>query len=488
MAFESIRAPLLTSVSVERGITAVLSAVPPPYVIANTTFQPLVAVQAGKETPVPVQITATPLPPNANIESVLARVHVANASGAATQDHVGVNITGGAAPGQYDVAVDQPVRPRNVQLKLKDGEVFWTFGGGLTAIAYDLPDFALALNTYLDKANLTAPVTELPFVLTSDAPGQVGIEIQELHYSQVKTQTWSNPLDSTTRVDRNLGLSFGAVAMLPLDPLTEQPGQVVQLQSLRLDVGGQFGPDRLLGNIEVHDGRQFATISSDYALAQRFMLSGALVQGTCRCTGLTGFFTADARAELYVALQRDANGTPASDAPLAQANLTFTPPDTSDTPQPWTFATFAAAVELQTEVAYWMVVKGVRGSVRLGLQAAPQGDATTLPVLRDALVINRGGQRWKSMFRTPPTPSIVALLGIVYVPGSDDQTAAVQLTVTGAPAAGTPVGQRLDPGREPQTVTLNTGGVHWNHVRLEIRSHAEGTLSLANVIRAYRLV
>ena len=109
------------------------------------------------------------------------------------------------------------------------------------------------------------------------------------------------------------------------------------------------------------------------------------------------------------------------------------------------------------------------------------------PVRRHSLYINRGGQIWKSLFRTTPVAPIVALLGVVYLPGSDDQTAAVQLTVTGAPAGGTPVSQRIDPGREPQTLHLPTAGANWNRVVLEIRSQAAGTLSIANVIREYRL-
>lgn len=486
MELQFLRAPSITGISVERGITDTFAFMPH-YEITNTTFQPLVDVQPGKATPILVTITDAPLPPNANVESVMAKVHVADAAGSPTQDKIGVNITGGEAPGQYTVAVDQPVRPRNVQLQLQDGEVFWTSGGVLSAVSYDLPDFATALNTYLDTANVTAPLTELPFLLTSDTPGKVGIEIISLHYSQVKTQTWSNPLDGTLRVDRNLALSFGTVEPLVLDPLTEQIGQAVQLQALRMDVGGQFGPDRLLGSIEIHDGRQLATISSDYALAQGFTLSSTLVKSPCRCTGITCFFTAADKAELYVELQKDANGYPASDAPMAQANLTFTPPDRPDEPQPWTFAKFATPVELQTGIGYWIVVKGVRGQVHLGLQAIPQGDEETLPVRRDTLYINRGGQIWKSLFRTTPVPPIVALLGVVYLPGSDDQTAAIQLTVTGAPAGGTPVSQRIDPGREPQTIHLPTAEANWNRVVLEIRSQAAGTLSIANVIREYRL-
>lgn len=490
----SIKLPAVGSVKAPRGMTGDVVFGVINYdltaVGAVALFLTPIDVVPGKETTAPV--TITPLPPNASIERIVARLAVNDADSSPAQAAVGVSIEKNndakdPASGSFQIAVDEPVRPRNVQLKLKDGDVFWSFGGVLTEASYDLPDFASALNAYLDTAQFDAAVTELPLVIKSDAPGKVGIDITELTYSQVKTQAWANPLDGTTRVDRNVAVDFGTVEQVPLDALTEQAGRVVQLRSLRMDVGGRFGPDRLLGEIEPHDGRQFATISADYTLAQSFIVSGKLIPGPRSCTGITCFFVGGDKAELYVELQKDANGYPAADPPLAKASLMFTPPEKSGH-MPWTFARFSAPAELRTDIPYWVVIKGVRGAVRLGLQVTSNGDDSALPVLRNTMYINRGGQLWKSMFRPTPVPRIVAMCGVVYQPGSDDQTAAVQISATGAPESSDPVGERIDPDKAPRTISLNVKpDVGWNHLLLEVRSNAQGTLSIANVIREYRL-
>jgi hypothetical protein len=500
MSFFDVKLPSFGEVKDQRGLAVGASSIAGPYLVDVPIdfFRDYHAVQPGKEITFAVAVDA--LPPNANMTKVVVTLHAADADGAPDQNNTGVSITKNGKPndpasGSFQVAVNQPVRPSNVQLKLAGGDPIWTFGGVLTAMTYNLPDFARQLNAYLDKAQAAAksatPLTSLSFVCKSDTAGKVGLAITHLEYSQVKTQAWPNPLDHTTRVDRNLSLAFGTVERLPLDALTDQNDRPVELLSLKLDLSGQFGPDRLLGDVATHDGHQFATISSDYSVAQSFTLSGDLIKGPRRCTGITCFFTADDKAELYVELQPDANGYPGADAPLAKANLSFAPPDKKDATQPWTFAKLVAPVELKTGLVYWVVVKGVRGSARLGLQAAPGSppgsDARPQPVVWRKAYVNRGGMIWKSLFHVDPIPSIIALLGVVYLPGKDDQTAAVEIAVTGLPTAGVPLQRTVDPGRAPQTIALDPQSSNWNTSLLELRSHAEGTLTIANVIREYRL-
>ena len=458
------------------------------YQLVGVMFGPPITVLAGKDTPIPVKVLA--LPPNASIERVVATLAVADASGTPAQTNVGVEIKKDGKPndpasGRFAVAVDEPTRPRNVELRLGGGEPFWSFGGVLTADEYDLPDMAVAVNAYLDAARLEAPLAELPFVLRSDTSGRVGIDITELTYSQVKTQWWPNPLDGTARIDRNLALDFGAVERLVLDPLIEPP-RPVQLRALRLDVAGQFGPDRLLGDAEAHYGREFATISAEYALAQSVRVSDTLVKEPCRCSGVACLLSGDAEAEVYVELQADEDGRPAAAPPLAKCNLSFTPAPAGTVPR-WTLAPFAVPAELKTATPYWIVVKGVRGAVWLWLRPAGAAGGSAAPMEHGAIHLSRGGQLWKPMFRHDPT-SRAALLGLVYLPGEDDQTAAIRLLAAGAPASAEPAVTRLDPDKAAATVSLDLpAGVDWNQLVLEVHAYAQGTLTIANVIREYRV-
>lgn len=459
-----------------------------PLALARTEVTP------GRETAVAVAIP--PLPPNADIERATATLYVADATGAPGQITTGVSITrtagsGDDPSGSYSVAVDQPVRPSGAQLKLEGGAPFWAAGGVLSEPSYELPDFAEALNAFLDGYGKAEPLTSLPFVISSASRGRVGLSVA-IVYSLVRTEDWQNELDGTTRVDRSLELAFGAVERLELRPLAGRAGQAVSLRRLSLDLGGQLGPERLLGPVEDHDGREHATVSADYAVAQRFTLSARLLPQGPRCSGITGLFTpydpdAPEPAELYLELQPDAGGSPAAGAPLAHAALTLAPAR-GPAPGGWSYAAFAEPVALAAGQAYWMVVKGVRGRCRLAL-LAPPADAGDRPLLRGPLAINRGGQVWKALGRAAAP---AALLSLVYLPAEDNQTAALQLVVSGAPQTAAPLVLPIDVGPEARTVSVPLSGVYagadWNQARLEIRSSARGTLNIANIIRQYRLV
>src|SRR5207248_778548 len=121
-------------------------------------------------------------------------------------------------------------------------------------------------------------------------------------YSLLQTQSWKNDLDSTFRVDRTLKLTFNQIERLPVDAVAA-PGRRVSISEVRLDAGGQFGGDRMLGDIEVHDGRQFATVSPEFSTAQAVTATKDLVKTEVDCTGVTGFFTADSKADFYIELQ-----------------------------------------------------------------------------------------------------------------------------------------------------------------------------------------
>jgi hypothetical protein len=480
-----IRTPLMGEIKAIRGIGEFAS--PELYSIVAVMMQASIPVEPGKETPVPVTVSA--LPPNADIERVVATLHIGDATGTPSQTTTGISVVknndpGNAASGNFAVAVDQPQRPSNVQLKLAGGETFWSMGGVLAEWSYDLPDFAAALNTYLDTAR--APITQLPFVLTSATAGKVGLSITALDYAQVKTQSWPNELDGTTRVDRNLDLGFGATERILLDPLTGETGRTVALQRLQLDISGQLGPERLLGAAQPHDGTQWATISSEYALAQQFSVSGTLIKNVCRCAGIASLLAADDRAEVYAELQADAGGAPATGAPLAQATVALDPATAGTTP--WIFAQFAAPAELKTDTPYWIVLKGVRGTARIGVQTAANEVPDNTPVLRGALRFNRGGQTWKTLTRSDP--ALWASCGLVYLPGPDDQTAAVEVVAGDALGSGTLPPTRIDPTEEATTIALigaDGTAVNWNTVALDLRSHARGTLSIANVIEVYKV-
>jgi hypothetical protein len=479
-------------IKAERGLSAASASVLGAYeyvIDPSLLFSDYHDLKSGTETTFDVSIAE--LPPNANVRALQATLYVADADAPADRNTTSVAITkspdpNGAGSGSFNIAVDQATRPRNLQLKLSGGDPIWSFGPVLSASMYALPDFSQHLNTYLDRAHATGPVSRLTFVCKSDTPGKVGVRLSQLEFSQVRTESWPNPLDRTTRLDRNLALSFGEIDRLPpLDALATGQGRV-ELLSVKLDASGQFGPDRLLGDVETHDGHLLATISGDYALAQRVSVSADVFKSACRCTGINAFLTADSKTELYLEVQPGASGYPSADAPLAKANVSFTPADPNST-QPWTFARFDAPVDLKPSLSYWVVIKGGRGVTRLGLRQQPAATYTAAePVVRDRLLVSRGGMIWKTLFRPDPVPPIVALLGLIYLPGADEQTAAVELIVTGVPSA-PPLRQSLDPARAPRTLELTAARQSWNTAIVEVRSHAAGSLTLANLIREYQV-
>src|SRR6185503_10277016 len=298
---------------------------------------------------------------------------------------------------------------RNVELRLDKGDVFWNFGGTLVKDSYELPDFAEHVNTYLDKVKPNGNQITLKFLVKSESHGKVKIKITDKDLSRLQTQTWTNPLDETIRLDRNLQLDFGQYEEISLDEILPQAGAKASFITIKMDVGGTLGAERLLGTVVQHGGHEFATISGDYSLAQSF-----IVDTSIQCVGISCLFTSEAEAELYIELQKDVDGVPASEAPLAKSNLTLSGANKNGK-TPWTFAALENPIELNAGVQYWIILKGVRGKAQLGLQAH------TEETYLQNVMVNRGGQLWKS-FGGVTSPQSVALLRLVYLPAPDNQS------------------------------------------------------------------
>jgi hypothetical protein len=432
-------------------------------------------LKPGEETTISVDLPGLPL--NANVNKITATFRVSESPDVPQTANVSVADKDDKPRDSIKVTVSGPPGPRNVQVRLDKGQVFWNKPGTLSAGAYSIPDFSSAVNQYLDKLGAKNQKVTLTFLVKSDAPGTVSIAINgdELHYSLVQTQSWKNDLDSTFRVDRTLKLTFNQIEPLPVDAVAATGAKIVEL---RLDAGGQFGPDRLLGEVEVHDGTQFGSVSPDFSLAQGVTPVKDLLKTEIDCTGVAGYFEGTDKAEFYVEMQPDQAGSPASGAPLAKANVSFAPADPKDI-QPWTFAKFEKPVKLKPDTPFWIVLKGVRGSVRLGLKisSAPSGN---VPVTRDSLLLNRGGQLWKALTSSRVTP-LEGLLSLVYVPQPDNQTAAVQIAV------GEGQVQHIDPAAKATTVHFQSPDLNPAAPLLVINSHGQGSLTIANVIQEYTL-
>src|SRR5690349_10112352 len=98
-------------------------------------------LKAGEDTTVPVPVDD--LPANADVKSITARLDVVDedSTGPAPPPNA-VTITRGNESTTLQVTPSVPTRPRNVTVRLDQGEPFWTFGETLVKGSYDLPDFA----------------------------------------------------------------------------------------------------------------------------------------------------------------------------------------------------------------------------------------------------------------------------------------------------------------------------------------------------------
>ena len=418
-------------------------------------------LKAGADTM--LSVTVDDLPANADVKSITARLLVADATDIGPQplpNSVTVSRDGAATTLQVTPGVIN--RPRNVTVRLDRGEPIWTFADTLVKNEYDLPDFARQLNAYLDKALPAGNQMMLNFLVKSDTPGRARITIISKDVTRLQTQTWINDLDQTVRMDRNIQVNFGDLIAMPLDAIVA--GGNVTIKGVKFDVAGTFGSERLLGTVQPHAGRDYAMVSPDYAIGQQF-----IVESNVQVTGLSGYIGANAETELYVEFQPDEHGVPAGGGPLARSNITIAAGATGAAS--WVYAPFESPASLSAGRPYWMVLKGVKGSVRLGLEPK---SATYL----GPLMVNRTGQLWKPL-GSAASGAIASLLRVIYLPDADNQSAGLQVAVRGGTA------QAVDPGLAPKTISLAPGTAPVTRAVIDITSHARGVLTVANVIQEY---
>lgn len=433
-----------------------------------------VPLKPGEETQVAVSLNGVPL--NADIKKLKAQIEVspAPASAKETLQQTSTVKEGTDPAKEYKVDIELPAVPRSLTVRLDGGEVFWTSSTAVVEGTFDLPDFVEQANAYLDKLPAGTGDVALLFLVKSDGPGKVKISVDEqsLEYSVIQTEAWPNPLDETVRVDRNLQLEFGSVERIPLSALARNPDGKLALSKLTADIGGSFGLERLFTNVADHDGREFATISSDYSLAQSFALTEGIV-GTNKplhAAGVSLLLQVDGKTELYVEVQPDNGGVPATKAALAKSNLTIEPekPTTQ-----WFLARFDQPADLSLDTRYWIVVKGIQGRALLALGGPTEAYLETV-------FVNRGGQLWKTFSRREKVVSN-AFVRLVYLPEIDNKSASVEIGIEGVEEL-----QRLDPQQEPQTISLEPpAAFKAAEPVIIIKSHAQGTLTLANVIQEY---
>jgi hypothetical protein len=429
-------------------------------IVADVLLGLYTSLKPGEDTTVSVPVDD--LPANADVKSITARLHVTDASDTGPQPPPNsVTVTRDGTATTLHVNPGVISRPRNVTVRLDRGEPIWSFADTLVKGEYDLPDFAQQLNAYLDKATVSGSRMTLNFLVKSDTPGSVKITILRKDVTRLQTQTWTNDLDQTVRMDRNVQVNFGDFIAMPLDALAA--GGNATVKGVKLDVAGTFGPERLLGAVRPHAGRDYATISADYSIAQQVVL-----ETDVQAAGVSGYVAADADAELYMELQPDQNGVPAADAQLASATVTLAAGKSGTAS--WIYGAFASPASMSTGTPCWIVLKAVKGAVRLGLET---GGGTYL----GPLMVNRTGRLWKPF--AAAGAALASLLRIVYLPGVDNQSAGLVMAVRGAAS------QAVDPGPTPRTIALTPGASPPARAVIDITSHAHGALTVANVIQEY---
>jgi hypothetical protein len=136
-------------------------------------------------------------------------------------------------------------------------------------------------------------------------------------------------------------------------------------------------------------------------------------------------------------------------------------------------ARFDQPADLSLDTRYWIVVKGIQGKALLALGEPSEA-------YLDSVFVNRGGQLWKTFSRREPVVSS-ALVRLVYLPEIDNRSASVEIGIEGVEEL-----QRIDPQQEPQTISLAPPAAFKTaEPVIVIKSHAQGTLTLANVIQEY---
>lgn len=431
------------------------------------------AVKPGQDTVIEVSVDG--LRRNADVKTCAATLLVGGppllslAMGGAPAT-TSISIDGPDGKKDYAVAVALPARPRNVTLRLEGGDVFFRHGDQLTNSEYDLPDFARELNAFLDGYQGGLPV-RLRFVLTSDAPGSADVRMGTIVSNYIQTQTWTNPVDGTVRVDRSFDLAFGDVRDVELLPLpTDHSSR--RLLSLTADAVGEFGPERSLGEATLADsGTEFASIDSVFGAAQ-----AVRAEVDVQCVGVALVLTARSSATVYVGFYADAMGQPDSaQGALGETQFAVEPADSGPA---WFHAVLPAPVVLRAGQLVWLVSRGIQGEVRLAVARATFRHFGELRV-------TRGGHLWRALSHVHADDTR-ALVRLVHLPGPENASSALEFRLRSARSGNEYARMALDPSARPLTVRVPLSDVAaGDDVRAEIWSHARGSVTLTNVIQEY---
>jgi hypothetical protein len=428
-----------------------------------------IPLKPGEKTP--VTVTVGTLAPNTNVHAITAALLVADATDVPKPETTvaQVDSTASEQADQVAITVATPRRPRNVTIELDGGAPFFSHPGSLTDATYAIPDFSTAVNAYLDRLQSVGEGVPLRFLVKSDTPGLVGITIDEstIRSTRVKMQTWTNEMDSTIHLDRALTVALADEQTIPLGPVQPPPNLRASLVTLSFDLSGTMGPERLLGDVSVEPVSEYATVSADYAVAQATAPGPAIA-----CVGISARLLADGPARIYVELQPDDNGAPATGAPLARADLELKATGAGETG--WTYIPFGTPGRILANATVWILLRGVQGSVRLALEAA--GRTFAMPAS-----VSRASQGWQ-----PLGERLAATLRLVYLPEAENSSAALEVIVAGR-AGATLVRRRVEARASTQNVSLSLNDADAVPLTLVVHAHARGTVSLANIVQEYAL-
>lgn len=502
-----IAGDLATSIKVTRGLRQLTEAVPwIPWKLhaAIAALASYVPVRGGEETL--LTFGAARIPRHAEIGKVTAKLELGPSPVASPPKmEQGAQVREGETTRTFTTALDPPAGPSSLTLGIEGGAVIWTWSGRPGPTSFDIPDFSDQANAFLERAAAqdrpgSDGLVSLRLTLRSDLDTGVRLTLPDdgLEYRLVQPQGWDNDLDGTLHMDRNLTLGFGQMVDVPLDPIvTGDDDHSVPVEEVRLEVGGDLGPERLLGQVVSAATKEYATVGSGFAVAQALSLPAGLP--SAECVGVALALAPAEGTEIYFEVQPDAGGTPASGPPLASGTITV-PAEKAAGRSRWVTGRFTEPAKLTAEAApFWLVLKEIRGICRIALGGDPTREPSRTGARDGAaapgslgVLMNRGGQFWQALDRrgAGTAPGTRALVRLAYLPEADTRSAAVELRaeLIGAQGAtGEAVNAKVDPTPEAQLVRLPfLAGARARRIRLTVLSHAEGGLSLANLVQVYR--
>jgi hypothetical protein len=428
----------------------------------------------GQEVVVPVKLRD--LPRSITVKRIRADITIrptqsTNAGQPVTQKSTVKEAQGSSR--SLEVTIAPPLGPSSLDVRFEGGASFWNFSNLPMMIGtHDLPDFADYVNTHLDGISGSDAI--LTFLVKADGPGTATIRVKSLDYTVIQTQTWPGPGGGAVRRDRDFTVSLGEVTTVPLDAPSDQIGNRHSLAVVSLDIRGELGPERLLPDIIMPDRQQFVTVSTEYSIAQELSIPAETFQSKkpIEVVGVVCSFLAETEGQIHVALHPDASGMPTESSPIAHAASVVVSVDKSKT-SAVTFIQFDRPVSIQIETTYWVVFKGIQGSIQLGLSSSQHSYIK-------AILTNRGGQYWKSLERNDLEHKTATHL--VYVPGAEHQIPPIELLLDDMPVPfAVKVGTTVDTVQLSVPQTRSTGGV----TNLTIRSRAQGRFNISNVTQEY---